>query len=163
MCSSDLAVSEIKKAGYKTVESYSPFPIHGMDKAMGLKESKMGWIVLGGGVTGLSLGFGLQTWVSTAAYKMTISGKPFFSYQAFVPVTFELMVLLAAFGAFFGMFIMNNLPKQHHPLFNSENFKTVTSHGFFISIEENDVQFHENKTVDFLKKLGGKNVEIIEN
>ena len=105
------AAEAVRDAGYKKFDVYSPFPIHGMDDAMGLRPSIMGWLVLGGGITGLLAGFGIQTWVSIFGYKLIISGKPFFSYQAFIPVTFELMVLLSAFGAVFGMFILNKLPE----------------------------------------------------
>ena len=108
---------KVRDEGYTKWDAFSPFPIHGMDGAMGLKESILGWIVVIGGAVGLSFGFGLQTWVATTAYKIIVSGKPLFSYQAFVPVTFELMVLFSAFAAVFGMFILNRLPQHYHPLF----------------------------------------------
>jgi len=111
------ACKEVKDAGYKQFDSYSPFPIHGIEKAMGLPASKLPWIVLGGGAFGLSAGFGLQAWVATSAYPLTISGKPLFSYQAFVPITFELMVLFSAFAAVFGMLALNKLPQFYHPYF----------------------------------------------
>jgi hypothetical protein len=156
------AVKKTRDSGYITVESYSPFPIHGMDAAMQLKDSPVGWIVFWGGAFGLLVGFGLQTWVATSAYKLTISGKPFFSYPAFIPVTFELMVLFAAFGAFFGNFILNGLPKFYHSLFKSKNFASATSHGFFMSIESSDKNYDLDKTVSFVKELGGENIEILE-
>ena len=112
---------KVRDEGYTKWDAFSPFPIHGMDGAMGLKESILGWIVVIGGAVGLSFGFGLQTWVATTAYKIIVSGKPLFSYQAFVPVTFELMVLFSAFAAVFGMFILNRLPQHYHPLFNNLN------------------------------------------
>lgn len=149
-------------AGYKNYDAYSPFPIHGMDDAMALGQSKLGWIVLCGGAFGLSLGFGLQTWVATQAYKLVISNKPLFSFQAFIPVTFELMVLFSAFCAVFGMFALNKLPEFYHPFFRSNNFRKVTSHGFFIGIESQDPQFDQSKVEAFLKDLGGDSIEVIE-
>jgi hypothetical protein len=156
------AASDTLKAGYKSFETYSPFPIHGMDDAMGLGASKLPWIVLCCGALGASGGFALQTWVATSAYRLTISGKPFFSYQAFVPVTFELMVLLSAFGAVFGMFALNKLPQLYSALFKSQNFSKATSHGFFLEIQAQDPKFNEATTAEFLKSIGGIQIEVIK-
>jgi hypothetical protein len=155
------AVKKVKEAGYNVFDTYTPFPIHGMDDAMGLKRSKLPWIVLVCGATGLLSGIALQGWVATTAYKLTISGKPFFSYQAFVPVTFELMVLFSAFGAVFGMFILNGLPKWYDPAFKHSRFRTATSHGFFLGIEAKDPLFDVEKTPQFLQSLGGYSVEVV--
>ncbi|RAP32755.1 DUF3341 domain-containing protein [Candidatus Marinamargulisbacteria bacterium SCGC AG-410-N11] len=154
------AAEKLRGKGYKNFDAYSPFPIHGMDEATGIKPSILGWIVLVGGALGLSAGFGLQTWVSTSAYKIIVSGKPLFSYQAFVPVTFELMVLFAAFFTVFGMFALNKLPMHYHPLLKSKNFESVTSHGYFIAIESSDPQFNSAENV--LIEVGGSNIEKIE-
>jgi hypothetical protein len=156
------AAEATQAAGYKKYDAYSPFPIHGMDDAMGLGQSKLGWIVLCGGTFGLTFGFGLQTWVATEAYKLVISNKPLFSFQAFIPVTFELMVLFSAFCAVFGMFALNKLPEFYHPLFRSNNFRKVTSHGFFIGIEAEDPQFDRDKVESFLKEIGGGSIEVVE-
>lgn len=156
------AAEGVRDSGYKKFDVYTPFPIHGMDDAMGLKPSFMGWIVLLGGTTGLLVGFGLQAWVSTAAYKLVISGKPFFSYQAFIPVTFELMVLLAAFAAVFGMLFVNRLPQWYHSLLKVDDFRKVTSHGFFLCIESSDHQYNSDEVVAFLSKIGGKHIREIE-
>ncbi len=149
----------VAKAGYHKFDAHSPFPIHGMDEAMGLKKSKLGWIVLGHGLLGAIGGTILQVWVHTTAYPMNISGKPEANLPAFVPVTFELTILLAAFGAFFGMFALNKLPKLNHPLFNSATFEKVTDDGFFISIEADDDLFSDEKTEKLLKDLGATHVE----
>ena len=156
------AAESLRDAGYKSFEVYSPFPIHGMDDAMGLKPSPLGWIVLCGGSLGLLTGLSLQTWVATTAYKMVISGKPFFSYPAFVPVTFELMVLFSAFSAVFGMLVLNKLPQHYFPYFRSKNFKKATSHGFFVSVDARDPLFDKQKVTDFLIQLGGTSIEVIE-
>lgn len=156
------AAEAVRDAGYKQFDVYSPFPIHGMDDAMGLRPSIMGWLVLGGGITGLTAGLGIQTWVSIFGYKLVISGKPFFSYQAFIPVTFELMVLLASFGAVFGMFALNKLPEWYHSLLKDSEFKKVTSHGFFLAVESKDPNYNTKKVSEVLKRAGSKNIREIE-
>lgn len=156
------SVKKIRKEGFTKFDTYTPFPIHGMDAAMGLKESVLGWIVVCGGAFGLSLGFGLQTWASASAYKLIISGKPLFSYQAFVPVTFELMVLFSAFAAVFGMFFLNRLPQHYHPLFECPHFNTASSHGFFVAIEASDPAYDEKRVIVYLESLGATKVEVVE-
>jgi len=161
--SSLLSASEqVKNRGYTVFDAYAPFPIHGIEDAIGMKPTKLGWIVLFGGFLGLTFAFSLQTWVSTRAYPLVISGKPLFSFQAFVPVTFELMVLFSAFFAVFGMFKLNKLPSHYHPLFKSENFKKASSNGFFIAIESSDPLFDQHQVSEFLVSIGGSNIEYIE-
>ena len=155
------AAQEVSKNGYKSFDTYSPFPIHGMDDAMNLKPSILGWIVLVGGSIGLIGGFSMQTFMSLD-YKLIISGKPFASYPAFIPVTFELMVLISAFAAVFGMFALNKLPQHYHPVFKSQNFKKATSDGFFLGIDSNDKNYDQEKVKEFLKNLNGFNVEVVE-
>ncbi|MCC5925117.1 MAG: DUF3341 domain-containing protein [Bacteroidetes bacterium] len=150
------------KAGFKKFDCYSPFPIHGMDDAMGLKPSKLGYIVMGHGLFGFLGGLALQIWTSTIAYPINISGKPFLNLPAFVPVTFELTILLSAFGAVFGMFFLNNMPRHHNPLFNSERFKKVTDDGFFVVIESGDPLYNEERTRKFLEDAGAVHLELIE-
>ena len=156
------AAKALNEAGYKKYDAHSPFPIHGMDAAMGLGQSKLGWIVLCGGATGLSIGLLLQWWTSTVDYKLIISNKPLFSFQAFVPVMFELMVLFSAFAAVFGMFALNKLPMHYHSVFNASNFEKVTSHGFFISVEASDKLYDNERTRALLESLGPKGVEDVE-
>ena len=155
------AAEQMRDGGYEHFDCHSPFPIHGMDKAMGLKRSRLGYVIGICALLGAIAGFGLQYWSSTIAYPMVIAGKPFFSWQAFVVVTFGLMVLAGAGAAVFGMFHFNRLPLLHHPLFNSDNFKKVTDDGFFISVEARDPQFIIDRTQQFLIDIGGKNVEVI--
>ena len=152
------AAEHLRDLGLKNFETYSPFPIHGMDAAMGLGQSHLGWIVLAGGTAGLAGGFGLQTWVSVSAYKITYSGKPLFSYQAFIPVTFEIMVLLSAFAAVFGMLALNKLPEWHHKIFKSHKINRATSDGFFLSIDTDN----EEEAKQLLENLDGKDIQVIE-
>ncbi|NBV41941.1 DUF3341 domain-containing protein [bacterium] len=156
------AAEKLRDAGYSRFETYSPFPIHGMDQAMGIGNSVLGWIVVTCGATGLATAIALQTWVSTSAYRIVTSGKPLFSFQAFVPVCFELMVLFSGFGAVFGMLALNRLPQLYHPMLKKRRFLTATSHGFFISVEAKDPRFSIEGTGRFLQDIGGTNIEVVE-
>lgn len=156
------AAEALRDAGYKKFETYSPFPIHGMDAAMGLKDSVLGWIVFCAGATGLTCGFLLQTWVSVYAYKITVSGKPLFSFQAFVPVCFEVMVLFSGIAAVFGMFALNKLPQLYHPVFKHPRFAIASSHGFFVSVEATDSRYSDVDTKKLLTALGGKHIADVE-
>jgi len=156
------AAGELQKAGYRKYDAHTPFPIHGLDKAMAIPDSRLGWIVLGHGLAGGIGGFALQWWSSTIAYPMIIGGKPFFSFQAFVPVTFALTILLAAFGAVFGMLFLNGLPKWSSPLLNHPNMRRVTDDKFFLSVESTDPRFDATRTHALLEQIGGKRVALLE-
>ncbi|MFQ6604633.1 MAG: DUF3341 domain-containing protein [Fidelibacterota bacterium] len=156
------AARKVRDAGYRSFDCHSPFPIHGMDEAMGLKRSKLGFIVaifaILGGLTGLTL----QGWVHSYAYPLTISGKPLFAWQAYIIIIFALFVLFGAISAVVGMLALNKLPRFHHPLFYSDTFKKVTRDGFFISIGADDPQFSQKGTKDFLHDIGSAQVELVE-
>ncbi len=156
------ACEAVRDAGYTRWDAHSPFPIHGLDRAMGLKRSVLPWIVLVLGLSGAAGGFLLQTWVHSLAYPLAISGKPEFAWPAYVPVTFELGVLFGALGAVFGMFALNQLPTFHHPLFSSKRFERATDDAFFVSIESWDPKFDPEGTRGFLERLGAKGVELVE-
>lgn len=155
------ACERVRDAGYTRWDAHTPFPVHGLEKAMGLPSSKLGWVVLVTGLGGAGLGFLLQTWVHTEAYPLVISGKPLFAWPAFVPVTFELGVLGAALGAVIGMLALNKLPMYYHPLFRSKAFERVTDDAFFISIEAWDPKFDLEQTVALLRSCGADEVELI--
>ena len=156
------ACERVRDAGFTRWDAHTPFPVHGLDKAMGLRRSRLPWIALALGLTGASLGFALQWWVHGVAYPLVIGGKPYFSWPAFIPVTFELGVLFAAVGAVFGMFGLNRLPMHHHPLFRSRLFERVTDDAFFISIESWDPQFDPSSTELLLQSAGARRVELLE-
>ena len=156
------AAVKVREAGYTKFDCHSPFPIHGMDAAMGLKRSPLGWIVGLAALVGTSSALALQWWTSSVDYPLVISGKPFFSFQAYVPVTFALGVLLAAFAALIAMLALNGLPRLHHAVFYSKQFEKVTDDAFFVSIEAEDPLFDEDKTRAFLESIGGKNVEVLQ-
>ncbi len=156
------AAEKVRQEGYRQFDCHSPFPIHGMDEAMQLKRSPLGWIVGIMSLSGAVLAMAFQGWTSAVSYPLVISGKPFFSYQAFVPVTFGIAVLLGALSAFFGMLALNRMPQPWHPVFFSDYFAQVTNNRFFVSIESRDEKFDVEQTVAFLTAIGGDNIELLE-
>ena len=156
------ACERVRDAGFTRWDAHTPFPIHGLEGAMGLRRSPLPWIVLGMALLGAALAFGLQWWVHAVAYPLVISGKPYFAWPAFVPITFELGVLFGAFGAVLGMLALNRLPMHYHPLFNSKIFERVSDDAFFISIESWDPKFDSANTRTLLEGVGAKRVELVE-
>ena len=145
--------------GYRVFDSYSPFPIHETFEAMHIEDRRVPLLVLGGGITGMLAGLALQVWVSAYAYPLNIGGRPYLSWPMFVPVTFELTILFAAFAAVFGMFILNGLPMPYHPVFNVARFAEHASQdGFFLAIEATDPKFSHQATRAFLQGLGAKEI-----
>jgi hypothetical protein len=156
------AAEKVRDAGYKKWDVYSPFPIHGIERAMGIGDSKLGWIAFFCAVTGALGGFSLQFWVHRFGYPLLIGGKPLVAYPAYVPVTFEPGILFTAFGCILGMLVLNGLPRFYHALFRSANFKKATDDGFFISIEARDPKFDLASARDFLGSIGGTHIEVLE-
>ncbi|MEQ9500431.1 MAG: DUF3341 domain-containing protein [Deltaproteobacteria bacterium] len=156
------ACEKVRDARYDRWDAHTPFPVHGLDKAMGLPRSKLPFLVFGAGMTGVVAAVLLQYWTAAVDYKVIIAAKPYFSWQAFVPVTFEVAVLLSAGAAVVFMLFINRLPMWHHPLLTSERFKAASDDKFFISIEAADSKFDEAKTVEFLKEIGATHVELVE-
>jgi hypothetical protein len=157
------ACEAIRDRGFKRWDAYTPFPVHGLDGAMGMRRSRLPFIVLVMGLIGAVAGFAMQVWISVEAAPIIVSGKPLFAWQAFVPVTFECGVLFASFGAVFGMFGLNELPTFYHPCFNSERFAAVTDDKFFIAVEAADPQYDEETLTALLGELGASHVETVEN
>ncbi|HSR52181.1 MAG TPA: DUF3341 domain-containing protein [Acidobacteriota bacterium] len=155
------ACTKVREAGYKAWDAHTPFPVHGLERAMGLGRSMVPYAVLVLGLGGAAAGMLLQWWVSVEAYPLVISGKPFFSWPAFVPIMFETGVLGGALGAVLGFLHFSRLPRHHHPLFESEEFAGVSDDEFFISIEAEDPQFDRRTTTAFLKKAGASGVEAV--
>jgi hypothetical protein len=156
------ACERVRDAGFTRWDAHTPFPVHGLSRAMGLRRSALPWIVLAMGLTGVVAGFTLQWWVHTVASPLVISGKPFFTWPAFIPVTFEVAILFGALGAVFGMFALNRLPMHHHPLFQSRVFERASDDTFFISIESWDPRFDAAATGKLLESLGARSVELLE-
>lgn len=156
------AAEKVRDAGYRRWDAHTPFPVHGMDAAMGLTDSKLGWIVLACGLTGCSLAFGLIWYTNGIDYPLVIGGKPAWSFPSAVPVMFELTILLSAFGAVLGMFGLNQLPRHHHPVFYSPRFERGTDDRFFISIEAADDKFDLEDTRALLESLSPSHLELIQ-
>lgn len=150
---------EIKKTNIEKFETYTPFPIHGMDSAMGLKDSKLAWLSLIGGLTGLTIGTTLQIWTSAVDYPIVVSGKEFISLPAFLPVSFELTILLTAFATVFGMFAINKLPQLYSTEFNHSSFNEVTDDKFFVSIDSTDKNFDKDLLIKIINDNNGEEIE----
>jgi hypothetical protein len=157
------AAEKVRDAGYTRWDVYSPFPIHGMDHAMGLKKSWLSALVFIGGISGLTIAALLQFYPSSIEYPLVVAGKPtdFFTVPAFFPIMFELTVLLSAFTATFGMLALNGLPRWNHPIFNWELFKKVSDDGFFLAIESTDPKFDEESTRAMLESVGAKHITLV--
>ncbi|WP_339732926.1 quinol:electron acceptor oxidoreductase subunit ActD [uncultured Gimesia sp.] len=153
------ASKKVRDAGYRNWDTHTPFPLHGIDEAMGIKWTILPWIVACCGLMGGTVAISMQWYMNAYDYPFLISGKPAFSIPACIPIVFELSVLLAAFGAFFGMLGLNQLPKLYNPIFKSDAFRRATNDRFFISMVAKDAKFSEIDTGEFLKSLNPTNVE----
>lgn len=156
------AAAKTRQAGYVRIEAYSPFPVEGLDEAIGFSRSRLPLLVLLGGVVGGVGGFLLQAFACVYHYPHNTGGKPLFSWPAFIPVTFELTVLGAAFAAVLGMLALNGLPQPYHPVFNVPRFQLATRDRFFVMIESRDPKFDAGKTKKFLESLNPRGVYDVE-
>lgn len=153
------AAEKVRDAGYKKWDCHTPFPVHGLDDAMGIRFTRLPWVVLIMGITGLLSGMYLQYWTNAVDYAFDISGKPAWSLPANIPVIFEVTVLFSAFTAFFSMWIANRLPRWYHPLFRSERFARATDDRFFIALHAKDKKFNLAAATALLKDAGAGEVE----
>lgn len=156
------AAEKLRDAGYKNFDAHTPFPVHGMDAAMGLSDSKLGWIVLPAGMTGTLAGFSMMYWMNAIDYPLIIGGKPPGSFPSMIPIMFELTILLSGFATVFGMLGLNQLPRHHHPIFNSDRFRRATNDRFFVSVASTDPQFNLEKTKALLESTHAVAVEFVE-
>ncbi|HEY5811677.1 MAG TPA: DUF3341 domain-containing protein [Terrimicrobiaceae bacterium] len=154
------AAEQLRDAGFTRFDVFSPFPIHGMDAAMGLKRSLLGKIVFVGGLIGFISAVTLEFVPSSILYPLIVMGKPtnLFTVPAFFPIMFEFTVLISAFTATFGMLIMNGLPRLHHPMANWERFKRVSDDKFFCIVEKKDPRFAELEVKEFFESMGGRHI-----
>lgn len=156
------AAKKIRDSGYEKFDCHSPFPIHGMDKAMGIGRSPLGYIIAIIAFAAMCGGLLLQYWTNAVDYPYVISGKPFASYQTYAPVGFAITVLTSAICTFIIMLALNGLPRLHNPLFFSNRFAKATDDGFFVSIEKDDPKFDASKIKKFLESIGGNNIELLQ-
>jgi ActD protein len=156
------AAATMRDAGYTRWDAHTPFPVHGLDGAMGIKTTRLPYLVLAAGLAGAASGLLMQWWMNAIDYPIIISGKPFNSLPADIPVTFELTVLLASLTSFVGMLIANGLPRFHHPLLANASFRRATTDGFFLAIEAADPRFDLAKTEQLLLSERATHVSPIE-
>ena len=156
------AAEKIRDAGFRRWDVFSPFPVHGMNQAMGLKNSKVGWFAFCGGVSGYTVGMIMIWWMNAHDYPIVVGGKPMFSPFYAFPPSYELTILFSAFGSILGMMFLNRLPKLYNPLFKSERFRKVTHDGYFLVIETIDPKYSEAETRKLLEATGSKHIEIVE-
>ena len=147
--------------GFKKLDALSPFPVHGIDDAIGTRKSILGYVVAACGLFGLLNGIFMIWFIGAVSYPLVIGGKPLFAWEFSVPVLFELTVLCSAFGAVLGMFILNGLPRFYHPVFNSKHFPNVTNDRFLLVVEAVDPKFDIEQTPRLLTALGASDVEVV--
>jgi len=156
------AAEKVRDAGFRRWDVFTPFPVHGMDKAMGLKNSKVGWFSFLGGVTGYTTGMLLIWFCNKLDYPIVIGGKPMFSPFSAFPPSYELTILFGAFGAIGGMLLLNRLPRLHHPLLKNRRFALATHDRYFVVIETSDPKFNEVETRKLLEAAGSRRIELVE-
>jgi len=157
------AAEQTYAAGYRKMDTFSPFPVEGAWEAIGHHDRRLSLIVLLGGLAGMVTGYGLQFWVHAITYPINIAGKPLNSWPQFIPVTFELTILFAAITAVVSMIALNGLPMPYHPVFNVKRFADHASRDrFFLLVEAADPKFDHQQTMDFLKGLNPVEVNEVE-
>ena len=156
------AAQKVRDAGYRKWDVFTPFPVHGMDKAMGLKNSKVGWFAFLGGVTGYTSGMLMIWWMNAYDYPIVVGGKPMFSPHGAFPPSYELTILLGAFGSLFGMLFLNRLPRLYNPLLKNKRFSLVTHDRYFLVVEVDDPKYSEVETRKLLEEAGSTHIEIVE-
>jgi len=156
------ATRQAREAGYERLDAFSPFPIHGMQRALALRPSVLPWMVLAGGILGAAASLGGMLYINVIEYPMIVGGKPHAAIEPLIPIAFEVCVLFSAVTAVFGSFFLCGLPRLHHPLFSSAEFARTTDDGFLLAIEASDPRFDPDQTVRLLESLGGKPVTLVE-
>jgi len=156
------AAEMVRDAGFRRWDVFTPFPVHGMDKAMGVKNSMVGWFSFIGGVTGYTGGMLMIWYMNAYDYAIPVGGKPMFSPFSAFPPSYELTILLGSFGALLGMLFLNRLPRLHHPLLKHQRFALATHDRFFIVIESDDPKYSETETRQLLASAGSRQIEEVK-
>jgi Protein of unknown function (DUF3341) len=147
------ATRRARQEGYQAMDAYTPYPVEGLAQELGLRRTRVPFVVLVAGLVGAATGFFMQYWSMAVDYPLNVGGRPYNSWPVFIPITFEVMVLVAAFAALFGMFFLNGLPRPHHPVFNAPRFIHASQDRFFLCIEAADPKFDREGTRQFLAGL----------
>ena len=147
------AANAAREAGYRKIDAYTPFPVEGLDEALGASPTRLGWVVLFMGIIGAAAGFFMQWYANVHFYPLNIGGKPLNSWPNFIVISYEFTILFAAFSAGIFMFARNGLPQLHHPIFNAPNFERATRDRFFLCVEASDSNFDFDRTRAFLEEL----------
>jgi len=156
------AAEKVRDAGFRRWDVFTPFPVHGMDKAMGVKNSMVGWFSFIGGVTGYTGGMLMIWYMNAYDYAIPVGGKPMFNPFSAFPPSYELTILLGSFGALLGMLFLNRLPRLHHPLLKHQRFALATHDRFFIVIECDDPKYSETETRQLLAAAGSRQIEEVK-
>jgi hypothetical protein len=156
------AAVRVRDAGYRRWDVFTPFPIHGMDDAMGLKDSKVGWISFVGASIGFTTGMVMIWWMNAIDYPIIVGGKPMFSPFGAFPPSYELTILFGSFGALLGMLFLNRLPRLHHPLLKNRRFALASHDRYYVVIETSDPKFSDTDTRKLLEDAGSKHIETVE-
>jgi len=156
------AVESVRKEGYARIDAYSPMPVEGLTRALGLRHSRLPFLVLVGGVIGGLTGYLMQWWMLVVSYPLNVGGRPLHSWPAFIPITFELTILGASLTAVLGMLGLNGLPQPYHPLFNVPEFSLASQNRFFLCVEARDKLFDLDRSRELLERLGALKTTLVE-
>ena len=156
------AAEKVRDAGYKFWDCITPFPIHGLDRAMGVKRSIVPRFSLAGGIIGFCTGMSMIWYMNAFDYPLVVGGKPYFSPMFAFPVSYELTILFTAFATIGGMFFLNRLPMHYHPVLKHDKIHTAMDDHFFIVIEARDPHFDLSRTRELLEKVGGTDIRELE-
>lgn len=156
------AAAKVRDAGYTRFDFHTPYPLHGLDEAMGVKRTILPYIALGGGIAGMLIALHLQWWTGAVDYPLVIGGKPLFAFEPSIPITFELTVLVSAIATTIGMFALNKLPRWWSIWQGDAHFARMTDDAFVLTVEAADPRFHAEQTKSFIESLGASQVRLVE-
>jgi hypothetical protein len=151
-----------REFGYTKLDAYTPFPVHGIDDALGIPRSKLGWIVTVAAAAGCASAVLLIWWTGAIDYPLSVGGKPLFAFEPSVPIMFELTILFSAFATVIGIFALNKLPQYYHPIFNFSCYEKATDDRFLLAIEADDPLFDPDESAQLMQSLGAHTTELVE-